>query len=1328
MRLPHLVITIMTLVLAAVPLALRPVLAQETPASAPAPLSIAVLAPFPSNPGKGRLMEALARERGMTLDYVMVDKLDDAAIAAVLRGRDLVLLDWVMETTFVPMVARLKAPLAAFPGKVWGGMMWRRPDLTRGLSPQAAERIHAYWTNGGDANVRALLDYVRVDLFGRPGEAAAAPVLLPELAIYHPDAPQRVFASLAEYLAWRAPRPDQPVIGVGLHRSELVNNTTDHVDDVIRRIEAKGAVALPFWDPNNGRKTLPLLQQDGRTVPDALVSFTGVYTNVDEQRAWMAALDRPVIQVLPYTEGYEEDWRKDAAYPVRLQGVFYSLSEAAGRIDPTLVTARRRSDEKLAAIPEQADALVARALGQAALRRKPNAGKTVAIFVWNSPAGEENFSASYLNVPASIVEIVDRLRREGYDAPAVDEATVISTMKRLIRPYYRTKDDRELRALLADGLAERLPLADYRAFLDGLPPETQAATQAAWGGPEDTYLTLKDGDRVDFVVPRWKIGKLVILPQPLRGSRRDQEDDITHDKKRPLHHAYRAVYLGVTTQMAADAIVHLGTHGTQEWAPGKERAPSVADDTQTTIGNIPVIYPYTIANVGEAIIARRRGRAVTVSHNAPPFAPSGLYGEFTAFHELLHQATGGAEGAVQEAVRRQVIARAESLGLTRDIGVSEADAARDVDGFLDKVHKHLHTLGALPQPLGLHTFGRVADTDKTLTTVLQILGPDYLKAWGQDPAEFLAEPYDKLQSEEAFTALRRAVVENADLGGFPEPVRPFLTEARRHFANITQPMEMESFVKALSGRFVPPSTGNDPIRNPDAVPTGRNIYGFDPRKIPTKAAFEAGRTLADALIADYRAKHGVAPDKIALSMWQTETLNHFGVMEAQALHLLGVRPVWNQRGDVTGVEVVPREDLGRPRVDTVLSITGLYRDNLPELAALLQGAVDTVATLDEPDNPLAAASRRVTQMLIDKGIAPERAARLARVRLFGNESGVYGTNLPEATLASGSWESEGTLATTYLSRMGYAFGNDPDTRNVKIGALDLFAEALKGTKAAVLSRSSNAHGVVSIDHPFEYLGGLALAVRHLEGRSPDLVISDLRNPRDAKNQSVAQFMSTELRSRNFHPRYVKELMNERYAGANRMLEGVNNFWGWAVMDPGSVRADQWQEFHDVYVADKHQLGLKDFFMQHHPAALAQISERMLEAVRKGYWDAPEEVVKRLVETHREIAASRDLLVENQKFAEFVATKAAGFGLLAAAPSATASDAAPDAAAEVPTTAPTVVTGMRLEKQPEPAAPDAPQPWALWLTILGTLFAGGAFELGRARPPPRPRIAGGHASV
>ncbi|MBL8671285.1 MAG: cobaltochelatase subunit CobN [Alphaproteobacteria bacterium] len=1271
--------------------------------------SVVVLAVDPASPAKGKLLERIAAERGVALEWVFVDGMPPEAIAARLKGRDVVLLDWVFEQMFGRLVGIAQPALRSFEGKVWGGLMWRRPDLTRGLTPAQAARLFEYWDNGGIENYRRLADFLRTDILGRPGQAGGEPIVMPEQALYHPDAPQRVYTDLASFLAWRAPKPGQPVVGIGFHRVELKDDTTLHVDDLIRRVEAKGGYALPFWDPNAGRKTLPLLTRDGKVLSDVMVVFTGLYTSVDEQKQWMQAIDQPVLQALPYHGGTVEDWRQDdQGLPISRQGVFYTLNETAGRIDMTMVSARRPGDEKLAPIPEQMDALAERALKQAALRRKPNAEKRVAIVVWNTPSGEENFAASYLNVPASIVEIAAALRAEGYDVPALDEATVIETIKKLIRPYYRTKDDAELRKLVAAGLAERLPVAAYKAHLATLPAETRAAIDAVWEAPEETYLTLKDGARADFVVPRWQHGNLVILPQPLRGARRSEEDDITHDKKRPLHHAYRAVYLGVVQQGAVDAVIHLGTHGTQEWAPGKERGPSVFDDTQTTIGNVPVIYPYTVANVGEAIIAKRRGRAVTISHNSPPFAPSGLYGELNELHEALHQAESGDEGAVREALRRQVVALATKVNLTKDIGMADAEIAADYPRFADRLHKHLHTVGGMPQPLGMHTFGKVAESDKTLLTILQILGPDYLKVWTPEPEEVFAEPFEKLQGEPLFVALRRAVVEAADLAQFPEAARPFLEEARRHYANFTSPLELQSLKAALSGRYVPTSTGNDPLRNPDSVPTGRNLYGFDPRKIPTKASWEAGTKLARDLTDSYKAKHGAWPDKITFSLWSTETLNHFGVVEAQILSLLGTRPVWNQRGDVVGVEVVPRAELDRPRVDTVLSLTGLYRDNLPELLALLQGAVNKVAALEESDNPLVANISRTAAALVAKGIEKGRAERLARVRMFGNESGVYGTNLPEATVASGAWDSESTLAETYLSRMSWLFGTEPDTRNVKVEDVNLYAEALRGTKAAVLSRSTNNHGIVSIDHPFEYLGGIGLAVRHLEGRTPDLVISDLRNTRDFKNQSVAEFMSIELRSRYFHPRYVKEMMNERYSGATKMVDVVNNFWGWNVMDRSSVRADQWQEFYEVYVQDKLNLGIKDWFLEHHPAALAQISERMLEAVRKGYWDAPEDVVRALVETHQEIARSRDLLVENRKFAEFVEAKALGFGLLPAAPPA---EPVADAAA---TAGEQVVTGIRLER--EAVAADAPDPLPLmgvYALVVGSLGFGMAWEIGQA---------------
>lgn len=1272
--------------------------------------AVVVLARDPSGPAKANLVNKIARAHGVDLEFVFVDTLPPQAVAAKLKGQDLLLFDWAYEAGFQQLLARTKDAVSGFEGKVWGGLYYAKSDANKGLTPEQAQRLYDYWTNGGVENYARLADYIAVDLFAKPGKKAQPPQPLPENAIYHPDAPKKVFATLADYLKWRKPKPGQSVVAVGFHRIEVANDSLLHIDDVIRRIEKKGAFALPFFDPNDGRKIMPLLTDArGAVLPDVLIAFTGLYTTVDEQVKFAKEFDRPILQAMSYRTGYEDEWRKsEDGLPLFQMGVNYSLAEMAGRIDNTLVAAKRRSDDALVAIPEQAEALVERALGQANLRHKPNKDKKLAILVWNAPEGEENFSASYLNIPTSIVEIVKSLRKDGYSAPEVDENTVITNVKKLLRPYYRTKDDAELKKLVAEGLADRVPVDEYKKFIATLPEDIQKALAEGWEKPEDTYLTLKDGGRADFIVPLWRLGNLFIMPQPLRGARRSDESDILHDKKRPMHHAFRAVYYDIVHKQKVDAIIHLGLHGTQEWALGKERAPSVFDDTQTTIGNAPVIYPYAAHGPGEAIIARRRGRAVMISHNEPPYAPSGLYGDIAELDALVHQYEDASESALKEPMQKQIVEKAKKLNLLADIAMTDADIARDFHAFFEKLDKFMHTMAGMPQPLGFHTFGKVAEADKTLLTILQILGPDYLTVFEEKPEHVFAQPYQEIEKHRAFLVLHKAVIENADLAQFPEKARSHLEEARKLYTRFLAPMELQNLSHALSGGFILTSTGGDPLRNPEVVPTGRNLYTFDPRKIPTKAAWEAGSKLARDLMEKYKAEHGAWPDKIAFSLWQTETVIHLGVVEAQVLYMLGVEPVWNQRGDVTGVNVIPRDKLDRPRVDTVLSLTGLYRDNLPELMNLLQGAVNKVAALKEDDNPVALNVEKTLRALLAKGIEGDKARRLARVRMFGNESGLYGTKLPEATVASGIWDKESTLAETYLDRMSFIFGTEPDLHSVKLDGVNLYAEALRGTKAAVLSRSNNAHGIVSLDHPFEYLGGIGLAVRHLDGKTPELYLSDLRNTRDFKNETVAEFMAYELRSRMFHPQYIDGLMKERYAGATKMVDNLNNFWGWNVMDKSSVREDQWREFYDIYVKDKYNLGLKEYFLKYHPAALAQISERMLEAVRKGYWDAPEEVVRTLVEAHQQIASTHDLHVGNEKFAAFIAARAVGFGLqpgaapTQAAASAAQTEAAPALAQQV--------TGVKLEKQTEQDSGQPTPQWKLYAALGACLGGGVAFEL------------------
>ncbi len=1283
------------------------------------PPSVLIVAGSASEPAKLRMLLELGRDAGLRVDTVNTAGQDPERLGQRMLGYDAVLLDYVYMGALMPVINSYRGVLARHPGVVFPGLMWRDPSLVRGLSPERARTLFAYYDNGGRENYRRMYAWMRHTLFGQ-GDPAAPPIVYPDAGYYHPDYPQRVFASLEALLTWRAPAGGQPVIGVGLHRTVLAADTTMSVDAVIHGLEARGVYAFGYYHDTT-QPMAPMMRRDGAVFPDLLISFRGIMTSPDLRAAELAELDVPMLDALDVRMDSLEQWMADdQGFPMFAMGPWFVQAEMAGMIDPTVISTRTLDDGHVL-VPGHLESLVQRSLNYIKLRRTPNADKHLAMLVWNSPEGEENFSASFLNLPESIVGIETALQQAGYRIEPRDGEQIVQALQSMMRPYYRVHSETAMRELLAQDLAEAVPVAAYRAWFESLPETVRTETMAAWGDPAQTYLNLDlDGERV-FVIPRLKLGNLLLLPQPLRGDKRDREKDILHDKRVPVHHAYRAVYHYLVHHYRADAIIHLGTHGTQEWLPGKELGTWKYDDTQTTVGDVPVIYPYNVQNVGEAQIAKRRGRAVVISHNTPPFAPAGLYDELTVLHELTHNYRLLEDGRVRQNTAGEILDKLVELELDQDLAL---DVAREREALLadfqpvfERVHAYLEQIAGMAQPLGMHTYGEVAETDHVLLTILQILGPDYIAAAERSAGVtagsdgFFTRPYAEILETASFRLLKRALTGDESLDAFDPAIRDQLAEGRRHYANFLGEREMEHLLAALEARYIPTGTGNDPLRNPDAVPTGRNVFAFDPDKIPTRAAWEAGQTLAQDLIDTYKAKHGVYPDKLAFSLWSTETLKHYGVLEAEVLYLLGVRPVWNRRDDVVDVEVIPMSELKRPRVDVVLSATGLYRDNLSPVMDRLSRAVLKVAALAEPDNPLHANAEALRRQLIERGIAPEQAERLSRVRMFANQSGVYGTQLPDATLASDTWDDEAPLAQTYLSRMGYLYGAEDGTRNVKLDDIDLYAENLRGTKAAVFSRSSNLHGILSIDHPFEYLGGIGLAVRHLDGSTPDMYISDLRNSRDFRNDTVADFISKELRTRYYHPRWVAEMMADGYSGANEILDVVNNFWGWNVMDRDSVRADQWQALYEIYVEDRLELGVDEWFKQVHPAARAQIAERMLEAVRKGYWDAPDAVVRRLTEVWLEIAENRDLYTENQVFKDYVAATAAGFGL---DPGPARRD--PQSSAEAAPESTRTVEGIRLERTASTETEPEPRHWLLLALLLGLFLLGALHEHWRGHPP------------
>ena len=1280
-------------------------LAQQPPAQ-PA-LSLLFIATGNVPAGKFRQLAEIARPHGLSVQVRYLHQLPRNADAGLWRGHDAVFIDSYLQDAVREHLSGALPALTA--PHAW--LYDQQPAWGGGLPESVGRRLVAYYTNGGRQNFEGFFALLAAQLRGQPVPTLPAPIVFPKAAVYHPGAPGLVFAQAQDFLRWKgvptgaAPGQRPPVIGIALHQQYIASMQTAFIDDLIARIEAGGAVALPFYTPMMDPSSFTrLLQPAGSGAPlaDVLIT-TQIMLNGEDRRREFSALGIPVLQAMPYRRGGEADWAADP-HGVALMDVPFYLAqpEYAGVTDIQVAAATRKSDDQVVPIAAQAQAVVAKALRLAQLQRKPNADKRVAVMFWNYPAGEKNLSASFLNVPRSLRSTLAGLQAEGYTTEVPDETMLTGLLQRLLAPNYR---EGLLQPLLQDGLAARLPVARYRAWLKRLPAETQAALRAADGEPEQSPMVLRQGGEAFFVIPRLQLGHVTLLPQPGRGQPgQDKEKAIYHSTTALPPHHYLAAYLWLREQQQADALVHFGTHGTQEWLPGKERGLSVHDAPLLALGDLPVAYPYIADNIGEATQAKRRGRAVIVSHQTPPFAPGGLHAALTHMHDLLHQWQAQDEGTVKDRLAADLLAAARAERVIADMGWTEAHAQADFAAFVQALHTHLHELAQTAQPQGLHTLGQAPEELHRLGTVLLMLGPPFWEAAArhagvpaQDLDEALVGPWDKLAQTAPYQLLQRHVIGNAPLDGLPPALRDALVQARQYHEHLGAQGEMRGLLAVLAGRHIDTSYGGDPIKNPDAYPTGRNLYGFDPSRVPTRQAWEAGKQAADNLLAEHLRLRGRQPAKLTFSLWSVETMRHQGLLEAQALWLLGVEPVWDEGGRVTGVQLVPRETLGRPRVDVVLSATGLYRDHFPNVMKQLAQAVLLAARANEADNPVAANAHRIAQQLIARGADAQAAEQAGATRIFSSESGRYGTGLDDATLATDTWkgkaEGDRKLAQLYLSKMQFAYGPDEKqwgsagvagVKGGKGGGVNLYAEHLRGTEGAVLSRSSNLYGMLTTDDPFQYLGGISLAVRHLDGKAPELYISNLRGSGAGRVEGAAQFLSKELATRQFHPGYIQGLMKEGYAGTLQVLDATNNFWGWTATAREIVRDDQWQEMADVYVRDKHQLGLRQWFEQNNPHALAQTMERMLEAARQGYWQTDAATLRELKERWRDLARRFDVRTDNAAFAALVGAKAqpgTGYGLdapAAARPTATAPPAADNAPPPEPAAA--------AQPEPEPAPP------------------------------------------
>ncbi|MBU2871687.1 cobaltochelatase subunit CobN [Colwellia sp. E2M01] len=1246
-----------------------------------------------SNKAKVALLKKAA-DASTTIDWAISQQssktlTDNEKAATLFAQYDLVILDSVSANSavktyesIVPSIAMLTASgantkLLAFHLGNSGGL--------KDVTADQLNTVYTYWDNAGRANLTNLLDYLAKDVLALTNAqklTVKAPIIFPSQGIYHPNQPNLMSDSLTSYQTWKAPKEGQVRIALLMQRASIETEQTTVVDQTISRLEAKGAFVMPFFfelSPRSGdySQLLQLTPSKQGADVDLIINFRNIHW-ASKRKAEFEKFGVPVIQALTYYDGDQKAWEaSEAGIAPGMMSFMLVLPESAGAIDPMIVAARNQQTYQVEVIDYQLDFLVERAINYAKLAHTPNSEKRLTTMFW----GDQDMGASFLNVPESLASISNRLNDEGYTIDKVDAQYFIDRVNPILNPFYR---DFELEALLEDDLAELLPVSEYKAWLATIPQATVDSINAQWGQPEDNFMVINRNGKHYFIIPRIRNGNMLILRQPPRGDSADKEQSLYHNTKIPMNHYYLAAYFYAREYWNSDAFIHLGTHGTHEYLPGKDRGLSRYDGANLSTGTLPIMYPYIVDDVGEAMQAKRRGNAVTVGHMTPPFAAAGLQGVTADMHLLVDQYRHIDTGGVKEKTKQQIIDFCIKENLCKDLNYELAQINADFDTFLEDLHSYLEELAATNQPLGLHTFGELSEQRLVISTIGQMLGAEFLTV----ASDFEKDHYEiedehdhghssddhehdhendhheegKVNSHDdisdglmhfvkedlsktaGYKTLHDYVVHATehDFNDLSEEIKPYVLQAQEYYKNIVSIQELDNLVAGLNNEFISPKNGGDPIRNPASLPTGFNLIGFDPSRLPTKAAYEQGKELTEEVIANYYQKHGEYPDKLSFTLWSVEAMRHYGVLESQALYAMGIKPKWSPDGRVIGTEIIPYSELKRPRVDVVLSATGLYRDAFPNVMFMLAKAIKELSELKEESNPIWRNTQKVKEQLIAEGVEADEAEYLSSVRIFSNSFGDYGSGVDGPIMNSDTWETDKKIADNYLATMGKHFGADSSRWGEEVD--NLYAKQLSGTDVALFSRSSNLYGMITSDDPFEYFGSLSLAVRNIDGKSPEMMISNLRNTKKGKMELAADMLAKELRTRNFHKRWISEMQKEGYSGAITMSGNLNNFWGWQVVDPDVVRDDQWDEFADIYVNDKLDMGLDEWFEEVNPKALAHMMERMLEAERKDYWETDPERLKSIVEKYIEFVEKYDLIVLNDSVRDHANELAKGFGL------------------------------------------------------------------------------------
>ncbi len=1219
------------------------------------------------------------------------------------------------------------------------------------------KQIGEYLQNGNKRNYQSLARYIRKEI-DKKTFFVTQPDSVVETAsnvLYHLDENvwfeevDKYESYLKQHNFYKDGASKIAIVG-GLN--DPFSGNRENIDSLIISFQNAGMNVYPVASM---MKRMDFLQKIN---PDAVIYFAHgrlAMGQADAAVEWLKQRNIPIFSPLSILQT-QEDWEKD---PMGMFGGFMSQSivmpELDGAIYPYVVNAQEIDKDGVylfKAIPERLKSFTQIVGNFISLKKKSNADKKISIYYFKGP-GQEGLTAQGLETVPSLYNLLKRLQSEGYkvdNLPATEKdfEKLLMSQGSVLSTYAEGAFD----DFLKNGYPALIEKTEYESWIkQSLPDALYADVTKLYGEAPGEYMSVNKNNKSYLAVARIQLGNIALLPQPMAALGGDAFA-IVHGAKSAPPHTYIGAYLWSQYAFKADAMLHFGTHGSLEFTPQKQVALSNNDWPDRLVGTIPHFYYYTIGNIGESMMAKRRSYATTISYLTPAFMETNMRSQFKSLQDRIRDYYKTDE-ANQSKASLPVKKITVEMGLHRELRLDSILTNPYTPEEIERIENYAEEISNEKMNGQFYTTGIPYTPDKIRSSVL---------AMSADPIAYSLAALDKERRKVTDTQLRNKVfftsrylepakqlvnqilagktvdstlicsisgISQKELaesktilapprrnmaammggtasggkggghpagvpktgGGHPswipkigskpeaakqadakaeakpaeKPVMPekpqytkeqkdharSIAEIERTINNITAyktaleqspEMELKSILNALSGGYVAPSSGGDAVANPQAVPTGRNLYAINAEATPSEVAWDKGVSLATATLEQYKKQHGDYPRKVSYTFWSSEFIETEGATISQVLYLLGVEPVRDPFGRVSDLKLISSEDLGRPRVDVVVQTSGQFRDLAASRLALISRAVEMAAasTNDKFGNYVSKSAVEIERQLVEQGVSPQDARTMSTQRVFGGVNGMYGTGIQEMVESGDKWENEKEIADTYIQNMGAVYGDEKDWGNYKAG---LLRAVLHNTDVVVQPRQSNTWGALSLDHVYEFMGGMNLAVRNVTGKDPDAYFADYRNRNNVRMQELKEAVGVESRSTIFNPTYIKEAMKSGSSTASHISEVVNNTYGWNVMKPDVIDKEMWDQIYDVYIKDEMNLGIQDFFKQSNPAAMQEITAVMMETARKGLWKASEQQLTDIAKVHTDLVkefgpSGSGFSGSNAKLQDFIAKK------------------------------------------------------------------------------------------